>query len=205
MSTLPKNDANNVIAFRGGKEAAQARDAIPTSYLSQAEFAKVSQDWPLSRFVEIFNALPGHAPVKKFENRQKAVARLWKAVQPSAQNPQPVEPCEPTRAPAGVPEPSVPLPESGRGRKHAKETKSTHKADSANSGGQPTTDRPNKKAQLIALMKRPQGVTLAEIMEATGWQKHTVRGFVSILGSHGGERIESSKNSAGDRIYKLLK
>jgi hypothetical protein len=28
-----------------------------------------------------------------------------------------------------------------------------------------------------------KGVTLAEIMEATGWQKHTVCGFVSILGS----------------------
>jgi hypothetical protein len=33
------------------------------------------------------------------------------------------------------------------------------------------------------MMKRTKGVTLDEIMEATGWQKHTVRGFVSILGS----------------------
>ena len=46
------------------------------------------------------------------------------------------------------------------------------------------------------------GVTLDEIMEATGCQKHTVRGFVSILGSKGGEKIESSKNAAGERTYK---
>jgi hypothetical protein len=56
---------------------------------------------------------------------------------------------------------------------------------------------------VIALMKRARGVTLAEIVEATGWQKHTVRGFVSILGSKGGEKIESSKNAAGDRSYRL--
>jgi len=35
-------------------------------------------------------------------------------------------------------------------------------------------------------------------VEATGWQKHTVRGFVSILGSKGGQKVDSSKNAAGD-------
>ena len=55
--------------------------------------------------------------------------------------------------------------------------------------------RSNKKAEVIAMMKRAKGVTLAEIMEATGWQPHTVRGFVSILGSKGGEKVESSKNA----------
>ncbi len=52
-------------------------------------------------------------------------------------------------------------------------------------------------------MKRAKGATLAEIMQATGWQKHTVRGFVSVLGSKGGEQIESSKNPAGERTYKI--
>ncbi len=49
------------------------------------------------------------------------------------------------------------------------------------------------------MMKRAKGVTLDEIMAATGWQKHTVRGFVSILGSKGGEKIESSKNAAAGK------
>ena len=69
----------------------------------------------------------------------------------------------------------------------------------------PTADRANKKAEVIALMKRAKGVTLAEIMAVTKWQAHTVRGFVSILGSKGGEKIESSKGAAGERVYKIAK
>jgi len=53
------------------------------------------------------------------------------------------------------------------------------------------------------MMKRAKGATLDEIVAATGWQKHTVRGFVSILGSKGGEKIDSSKNAAGERTYKI--
>ena len=40
-------------------------------------------------------------------------------------------------------------------------------------------------------------------MEATGWQQHTVRGFVSILGRKGGLMIESSKNSAGGTYQEI--
>ncbi len=42
------------------------------------------------------------------------------------------------------------------------------------------------------MMKRAKGATLAKMMAATKWQAHTVRGFVSILGSNGGEKIDSS-------------
>jgi hypothetical protein len=55
------------------------------------------------------------------------------------------------------------------------------------------------------MMKRAKGATLAEIQEATGWQKHSICGFVSLLVSKGGEKIESSKNAAGDRVYKIGK
>ena len=55
------------------------------------------------------------------------------------------------------------------------------------------------------MMKRAKGATLAEIMEATAWQPHAVLGFVSILGSKGGEKIESSKNAEGERTYNIRK
>jgi hypothetical protein len=84
--------------------------------------------------------------------------------------------------------------------KPAKKAKVTKK-----SAAKPKAEPANKKAEVIALMKRAKGAILAEIMTATGWQAHTVRGFVSILGSKGGEKIESSKGADGARTYKIAK
>jgi hypothetical protein len=94
-----------------------------------------------------------------------------------------------------------------KGARKAKKAKPAKKASRVKKrAGQPKADRANnKKAEVIEMMKRAKGATLAEIMKATGWQPHTVRGFVSILGSKGGEKIESSKNAAGERTYKIGK
>jgi hypothetical protein len=99
-------------------------------------------------------------------------------------------------------EKKVPQPKTKRTKK-AKPAKKAGRAGKP--AGKPKADRANKKAEVIALMKRAKGATLAEIMAATEWQAHTVRGFVSILGSKGGEKIESSKNAAGERTYKIGK
>jgi hypothetical protein len=91
-------------------------------------------------------------------------------------------------------------------RKAGKNAKPTKKAGRAKKpASKPKADRTNKKADVIAMMKRAKGATLPEIIKATGWQPHTVRGFVSILGSKGGEKIESFKNAAGERTYKIGK
>jgi hypothetical protein len=102
-----------------------------------------------------------------------------------------------------------PAPEAAKpkgARQAGKKAKSAKKAGRAKkTTSKPKADRTNKKAEVIAMMKRAKGVTLAEIMKTTGWQPHTVRGFVSILGSKGREKIESSKNAAGERTYKIGK
>jgi Protein of unknown function (DUF3489) len=103
---------------------------------------------------------------------------------------------------------SKPAPDTGkpkRERKPGKKAKPAKKVGRAKQASQAKGDRTNKKAELIAMMKRAKGATLPEIMKATGWQPHTVRGFVSILGSKGGEKIASSKNAAGERTYKIGK
>jgi hypothetical protein len=76
-------------------------------------------------------------------------------------------------------------------RKPAKKTKAIN-AQAAVNKSKPKADRTNKKAEVVSLMKRATGAMLAEIVKATDWQSHTVRGFVSILGSNGGEKIEST-------------
>jgi hypothetical protein len=103
-------------------------------------------------------------------------------------------------------ETSTPPPEASETkakRKPAKKAKAPKKQRRGMKiAEKPKPDRTNKKAEVIALMKRAKGATLAEIMKATGWQAHTVRGFVSILGTNG-EKIESSKNADGERTYRI--
>ena len=101
--------------------------------------------------------------------------------------------------------PAAEAPAKAKRERAAKKAKPAKKARAKKADSKPKADRANKKAEVIALMKRSKGATLAEIMAATKWQAHTVRGFVSILGSKGGENIESSKNAAGERTYKIGK
>jgi hypothetical protein len=191
-STFTIDADNSITAYASAEEANQGEAASLIHFDSQATLAKVSADWPMSRFVEIWNGIPGQSPVKKFQDRKKAVARVWAAIQPLAGNGAPEEPAAPK------PEPTRKAVKPAKKGKPAKKTPGRATSDKV-------SDRSNKKAEVIAMMTRGRGATLAEIMEATGWQKHTVRGFVSILGSKGGQSIESSKNAAGERTYKIAK
>ena len=61
-----------------------------------------------------------------------------------------------------------------------------------------------KQQQMIDLLRRPQGATLAEIVEATGWQQHTIRGAMAgALKKKLGLTITSEKDEARGRIYKI--
>ena len=63
----------------------------------------------------------------------------------------------------------------------------------------------SKGAKILEMIGRAKGATLAEIMKATDWQAHSVRGFISTAAKKHKVNIESSKNEAGDRVYKVAK
>lgn len=44
---------------------------------------------------------------------------------------------------------------------------------------EPLPLRASKQESIIALLKREQGATIAELTAATGWQKHSIRGVIS--------------------------
>jgi hypothetical protein len=60
----------------------------------------------------------------------------------------------------------------------------------------------SKAAQVCSLLCRPEGATLNEIRSATGWQAHTVRGFISRTLRKQGRRIRSFEKN-GERVYRV--
>lgn len=74
---------------------------------------------------------------------------------------------------------------------------------------QPTTPTPatregTKQATLIALLRRPEGATLGQMVSATGWQSHTVRGALSgALRKKLGLTIFSAKATGTERTYRI--
>ena len=74
--------------------------------------------------------------------------------------------------------------------------KSSKKAEGARDG--------SKAAKVLDLLKRPNGAALAELMKATGWQAHSVRGFLSgTLRKKMGLTVESTKGDDGQRSYSV--
>ena len=68
----------------------------------------------------------------------------------------------------------------------------------------PTAREGSKKAIVLDLLRRPDGAMFAGIMSATGWQAHSVRGFISgSLGKKRGLTLESLKTPEGARAYHI--
>ena len=61
-----------------------------------------------------------------------------------------------------------------------------------------------KAAQVLNLLKRPEGATLAQLMTITGWQAHSVRGFLSgTVSKKLGLAVSSAKAEDSERTYSV--
>ncbi len=75
--------------------------------------------------------------------------------------------------------------------------------DPERAAGSPAPRAGSKQAQVIDLFRRAEGATVAEVMTATGWQPHTVRGIVSgTLKKKLGLTVVSAKEERG-RVYRI--
>ena len=173
MTAFSIDSENNITVFASLKEI-PGSEAGTETFTNQEEFAALADKWPGGRLVEVWNSLPGVQPVERFTSRRVAIGRIWKAIQH----------LKPSGAAQSLP---VGL-KQGRARNKA----------ARKQGGKDT-----KTAKIIALLKRPVGASLKTLMRETGWQPHSVRGFISgQLGKKMGLRIRSSQRD-GERVYVI--
>jgi hypothetical protein len=149
MPTFTLDTDNNITAH----DATPAAQDNVVAFATEKELSKLSADWPITRFVEVWNAFAGAPPfgdlkpVKKFTDRKTAAARIWKAIQAL------------TPAPAPQVAPVAP--------KKAKATKGATNKDTP-----PPAREGSKKAIVLELIRRAAGASLMEIAAATAWQPH---------------------------------
>jgi Protein of unknown function (DUF3489) len=186
---------NDIRVHETEAEAEEAAKAAAGAIVvrSEKELNKAAAEWPASRLVEIWNSFAGVAPftdckpVKKFENRDKAVARIWAAIQRlgSGIAPKPPEDAEPTAPKANR---SAKRAAKAGGKPNAK-AKAKSAAKPKGKGRKAAAGKPREgtaKAEVIAMLQRKGGATLEEIMEATGWQKPPCAGLSASWGARAG-------------------
>jgi hypothetical protein len=194
MKTYTIDKENSITAFASKQEAGEGE-----TFSSQQELASLVTEWPADRLIEVWNGIPGLTPVKKFTDRKSAVARIWNAIQ---------------SLDGGATEAATTAPERANkpkaGGKKGKRAKTAAKAKAAKGkrvkgGDKPAAARDgSKKAEVLGLLHRKGGATLAQIMKATGWQAHSVRGFISgALGKKMGLTVNSVRREDGERVYSI--
>jgi hypothetical protein len=89
-------------------------------------------------------------------------------------------------------------------RKHAgKSTRPKPRRRSLPVSARAATRPDTKHARIVAMLRTPAGATIAAIMNATGWQQHSVRGFLAgVVRRKLGLNLISEPTDAG-RIYRI--
>ena len=79
----------------------------------------------------------------------------------------------------------------------------TSKSKTKKVAGKKTAAR-GKGATILELLRRKDGATIGDLTKATGWQPHSVRGFLSAqVGKKLGFKLESATGEGGERVYRI--
>ena len=110
----------------------------------------------------------------------------------------------PTKANVAPRKPRV-APSKPKSRKKATTAKKRAKAPKVAKRAKSAGAREGSKtAKVLGLLRRPDGATLKELMKATNWQPHSVRGFLSgTIGKKMGLKVTSAKSEGGERSYSV--
>ncbi len=189
---------NHITAHASAAEAHRTPGAA--QFQSARQLSKLAAHWPRARLLEVLNSLPGQKPMKRCTDRNSAVKRIWSCIEKLTPHSGPKQPAE-------VEEPATRV--SKRSRKPGTQTPPVApvapQAEPPTTPEAPCTARAGSKTALvIALLQRPGGATLVDIMAVTHWQAHSVRGFISgTVGKKLGLTVASHKHPGGERRYSI--
>ena len=200
MTTFTIDNDNNITAHGTPEEAAAANATPFDSFTSQKELAGLVAGWPAERLVAVWNGLPGVEPVKSSRSAKIAASRIWERIQGLGEA---AKPKEERKAKGGAPA-AKGAPAKAKATKKATAAKKAPKGKKAAKAQETAGPREGSKtAQVVAMLQRKNGATLAEIMDKMGWQKHTVRGFMAGAMKKAGYTVESFKSDKGERTYRI--
>jgi hypothetical protein len=208
MTTFTINEQNEIVAFATPAEAVATTGTPFDSFSSQQELAELAMAWPTERLVAIWNSLAGVTPVKSVKNHKATVARIWPRIQrldehADGRPEQQAKPKAKRKAKHGAGA-ATGTPAKGKSDKKARSAKKAPTREKAGSQQRAAAPREGSKtAQIVAMLQRKNGATLAEIMERMVWQKHTVRGFMAGAMKKAGYTVESFKPEGGERTYRV--
>jgi hypothetical protein len=207
MTTFTIDTDNNITAHGTPEEAAAATTTPFDTFASQKELAALAAAWPAERLVAIWNSLPGVKPVKAFKSANAAASRIWERIQGLGDAAKPeAEPAKPKAAKKakGGAQAAKGAPPKAKATTKASPAKNAPKAKKAAKKREAAGPREGSKtAQVIAMLQRKNGATLAEIAEKMGWKSWTVRGFMAGAMKKAGFTVESFKPEGGERTYRI--
>src|SRR5262249_43596100 len=88
-------------------------------------------------------------------------------------------------------------------RTKIKFTRTKGRVKNPKGGNTPSSRSGTKQEAVLALIGQPKGTTIAAIMQATGWQKHSIRGFLAGVVRKKLGLMLTSQKVAGERLYKV--
>jgi hypothetical protein len=201
MKTFTIDAENDITAFATPDLAAASVAAGAQAFGNQQELAELAASWPAGRLIEVWNSLPGVKPVKGFKTGNGAVGKIWNRIQ-SLGEPEKPEAQKEAKASARSKRPPA---KAKTDEKTAPAKKALQSPKKARLKKDAVTREGSKTAQVVAMLQRKGGATLAEITAKMGWQKHTVRGFMAGTMKKAGYSVESFKPEGGERTYRISK
>jgi len=116
------------------------------------------------------------------------------------------DPDDGAQAATGAPKAKKAANAAGKGKKA---TSRARKGDTGATSAEAPVPAPyregTKQALLIAMLRRPEGATVDEVVRKTGWQRHSVRGAISgAIKKKLGLTVESERDDNRGRVYRIV-